>query len=53
LAARNPIGNWIRKSYLSRERWSVLRIVGEDVMFLILLRQNIQSDMYVDDMDRY
>jgi len=44
--SRDLMSSRIRKGGLSKERWDMLRNVVEKVVFLILLRRNMQLDMY-------
>ena len=45
--SRDPVNSRIRKGGLSNVRWDMPRDIVENVVFLILLWQNIQLDMYL------
>ena len=52
--SRDPLGKWIEKRGLSGELWNMLRnMANKRVMPLILLRRNIESDLYVGNMNGY
>lgn len=52
--SRDPIGKWIGKRGLSGELWGTLRnVANKRGNPLILLRRNIESDLYVGNMNRY